>query len=214
MRNPHPKTATARRVRSSASLLLGAALVLLPALVLAAGDGGTHGGDGGHAEHHAPSPSGLIYPFINFAIYSFVLWKYAWPAVRGYLSDRRENTLTALEAAKAVKAEAEALKAEYDEKLRNLEEEARKARADVLATAELEARNLVEQAKRSAERIRNDARLVADEEVARAKRSLREESAALVAQLAGEMVSKQVGPADQARFVTEFVSQARAGGSR
>lgn len=117
--------------------------------------------------------------------------------------------MSALEAAKAVKEEAEALKAEYDAKLRNLEEDAKKARAEVLATAEHEARALVEQAKKSAERMRNDARLVADEEVARARRQLREESAALVAKLAGEIVSKQVGPADQARFVTEFVSQAR-----
>ena len=35
-----------------------------------------------------------------------------------------------------------------------------------------------------------------------------------LAKLAGEIVSKQVGPADQARFVTEFVSQARSGAGR
>ncbi|MFM7734970.1 MAG: ATP synthase F0 subunit B [Alphaproteobacteria bacterium] len=211
------------RLRAATTTLIGVALLLLPIVALAAEDGevasGAPGGHAGAADHHEPSPSGLVFPIVNFAIYAFILWKYAWPAVRSYLYDRRENTVTALAAAKEVKAEAEALKAEYDAKLRNLEEEAKKARAEVLETAELEAKNMVEQAKKSAERIRNDARLVADEEVARARRELREESAALVAKLAGEIVSRQVGPADQARFVTEFVSQARAdagraGGSR
>lgn len=207
------------RTRTLATSMLTGVLVLLPLLAVAAEDGdAAHGAAaGGHAAgeaHHPPSASGLIFPAINFAIYSFVLWKYAWPAVRTYLADRRENTVTALEAAKSVKDEAQALKAEYDAKLRTLEADAQQARAEVLATAELEAKNLVEQAKKSADRIRNDARLVADEEVARARRELREESAALVARIAGEIVSKQVGPADQARFVTEFVSQARSDAGR
>ena len=213
-------TRLAGRVRGLWLAASTTALALLPILALANEEGeAAHGGAAGEA-HHAPSPFGLIYPFINFAIYSFILWKYAWPAVRDYLADRRANTVSALEAAKSVKAEAEALKSEYDAKLRTLEADAQRARAEVLATAELEAKNLVEQAKKSAERIRNDAKLVADEEVARAKRELREEGASLVARIAGEIVAKQVGPADQARFVTEFVSQARtdagrpAGGSR
>jgi F-type H+-transporting ATPase subunit b len=201
-------------MRDRLSAVAAVGLILLPVIALAAE------GEAGHAaEHHAPSPWGLIYPFINFAIYSFVLWRYAWPAVRDYLSDRRANTLSALEAAKSVRAEAEALKAEYDAKLRNLEVEAARAREEVLATAQVDARNILDQAQKSADRIRKDSRLVADEEVARARRTLQEETAALVARLAGELVTKQIGPNDQARFVKDFVTQTRSaaiapGGSR
>ena len=210
----HPLPGSMRRVRDRLSAVAAVGLILLPVIAQAAE------GEAGHAaEHHAPSPWGLIYPFINFAIYSFVLWRYAWPAVRDYLSDRRANTLSALEAAKSVRAEAEALKAEYDAKLRNLEVEAARAREEVLATAQVEARNILEQAQKSAARIRKESRLVADEEVARARRTLQEESAALVARLAGELVTKQIGPNDQARFVKDFVTQTRSaaiapGGSR
>ena len=205
----HPLPGSMRRVRDRLSAVAAVGLILLPVIAQAAE------GEAGHAaEHHAPSPWGLIYPFINFAIYSFVLWRYAWPAVRDYLSDRRANTLSALEAAKSVR-----LKAEYDAKLRNLEVEAARAREEVLATAQVEARNILEQAQKSADRIRKDSRLVADEEVARARRTLQEESAALVARLAGELVTKQIGPNDQARFVKDFVTQTRSaaiapGGSR
>ena len=164
----HPLPGSMRRVRDRLSAVAAVGLILLPVIAQAAE------GEAGHAaEHHAPSPWGLIYPFINFAIYSFVLWRYAWPAVRDYLSDRRANTLSALEAAKSVRAEAEALKAEYDAKLRNLEVEAARAREEVLATAQVEARNILEQAQKSADRIRKDSRLVADEEVARARRTPR-----------------------------------------
>ncbi len=201
----YPLFGSMRRLRDRLSAVAAVGLILLPVIALAAE------GEAGHAaEHHAPSPWGLIYPFINFAIYSFVLWRYAWPAVRDYLSDRRANTLSALEAAKSVRAEAEALKAEYDAKLRNLEAEAARAREEVLATAQVEARNILEQAQKSADRIRKDSRLVADEEVARARRTLQEESAALVARLAGELVTKQIGPNDQARFVKDFVTQTRS----
>jgi F-type H+-transporting ATPase subunit b len=210
----YPLFGSMRRMRDRLSAVAAVGLILLPVIALAAE------GEAGHAaEHHAPSPWGLIYPFINFAIYSFVLWRYAWPAVRDYLSDRRANTLSALEAAKSVRAEAEALKAEYDAKLRNLEVEAARAREEVLATAQVDARNILDQAQKSADRIRKDSRLVADEEVARARRTLQEETAALVARLAGELVTKQIGPNDQARFVKDFVTQTRSaaiapGGSR
>lgn len=74
------------RLRGLASAALAAALVLLPILALANEEGeAAHGSAAGGAEHHAPSPWGLVYPVINFALYSFILWKYAWPAARDYL---------------------------------------------------------------------------------------------------------------------------------
>ena len=38
------------------------------------------------AEAHAPSISELIFPFINFAIYVFLIVKFVLPAVRNYLT--------------------------------------------------------------------------------------------------------------------------------
>lgn len=205
-RSTRPRIATVDRTRRAAALIAASAAPLLgPMLALAAEEAG------GHGEHHAPNPAGLVFPFINFGIYAFLMYRFAWPAIRTWLADRRSNVVTALESARTAREEAEALKAEYETKLRNLEADAARAREEVLANARLEAKNLVDQARQSAERIRNDARLVADHEVSRAKRELQEESAALVARLAAEIVSRQLTDADQSRFVAEFVADAKSG---
>lgn len=191
-----------RRATTALARLLGGALTGLPAIARAAEEAG-------HAEHHAPSPAGLVFPFINFSIYAFLMYKFAWPAIRTWLADRREGVVAALAAARQARADAEALKAAYEGRMRTLEADAARAREEVLATARLEAKNLLDQARQSAERIRNDAKLVADQEVARARRELQEEAAALVARLAGDLVSRQLDDADQSRFVADFVAQAK-----
>jgi F-type H+-transporting ATPase subunit b len=157
---------------------------------------------------HAPSVGLLVLNFVNFALYAYILRRFAWPPISRYLKDRHAGVVAALEAARRAQAEAEAIKAEYEEKLRTLEADAARARAEVLAIAEVEARNLLDQARHAADRVRNDARLVAEQEVARARRLLQEESAALVAHVAGELIARHLTPQDQSRFIADFVAQA------
>ena len=181
------------------------ALALLPILVASVAVAAEEG-----FEPHERSIQLLVLAFINFAIYAYILYRFAWPAIVKYLVERRAAVVAALEAAATASAEAEALKAEFEAKMKTLEADVAKARAEVLAIAEIEAKELVEQARRSAERIRRDARLVADQEVARARRLLQEESAQLVARAAGEIVRKNLTNDDQARLVAEFVADTGA----
>ena len=189
---------------------LALAVLLLPAVALAAASG-EHS-----VEHAAPSLGLLALNFVNFAIYAYILKRFAWPPISKYLLERRESIVASLESAARAKAEAEAIKADYEERLRGLEADAEKARAEVLAIAENEARKLLEQARQSAERIRTDARLVAEQELTRARRLLQEESADLVASVASDLITKNLTADDQAKFVAEFVSDAAssAGASR
>ena len=187
-----------------AALAVPAMVLFGVALAFASEEGG---------EHHERSTSLLVLAFINFSIYAYILYRFAWPAIVKYLAERRTAVVAALEAAAKARAEAEALKAEFEAKMRTLEADAAKARAEVLAIAELEAKERVEQANRSAERIRRDARLVADQEVARARRLLQEESANLVARAAGDIVAKHLTANDQARLVADFVAEARQSSS-
>jgi len=191
---------TTRALPTAAAVLSVAALALRTTAALAAEAG---------AEHHAPSVGLLVLNFVNFGIYAFILYRFAWPPTVKYLKGRRSAVVAALEAARRARAEAEAMKAEYEAKLRTLEADAERARAEVLAIAEIEAKNLLEEARRSAERIANDARLVAEQEVTRARHVLQEEAAALVARIAGDLIAKQLTTQDQARFVADFVAQAR-----
>lgn len=148
--------------------------------------------------------------FANFAIYAYVMYRFAWPPIVKYLKERRASVVSALEAAATAHAEAEALKAEFEAKLKNIEAEAARARDELMEIARTEADNLIAQATRSAERIRRDAQLVADQEIARARRVLQEEAASLITEIAGDMVSRQLTAGDQARFVETFLTQTRS----
>jgi len=188
-------TARAILQRSGAAL---AALLAGPAVAWAAA-----GGD------HERSWTLTLLGFVNLAIYGYIMYRFAWPPIVKYLKERRASVVSALEAAARAHAEAEALKAEFEAKLKNVEAEAVRARDELMEIARTEADQLLAQATRSAERIRRDAHLVADQEVARARRVLQEEAAALIAKIAGDVVSSQLTDQDQSRFVESFLTHAR-----
>ena len=183
-------------------VVLGVVLAVVPAgLAFASSEGG---------EAHGPSWTLTLLGFVNFAIYAAIMYRFAWPAVVKYLQERRAGVVEALEAAARAHAEAEALKAEFEAKLKNVEADAARARDELLEIARNEADNLLAEAKRSADRIRRDAQLVADQEVARARRTLQEDAARLIATMAGDLVSQKLDAADQARFVDTFLADTRA----
>ena len=173
------------------------ATVLLPELALAAGDGG----------HHEPSWTLTGLAGVNFVIFCLIMHRLAWPLVKEYLQDRHDGVVEALEAAARAKQEAETLKAEFEARMKSLEDEAARARAEVLELAQTEAKKLVAQAEKTADHIRRDAQLVADQEVARARRALQAESANLVTKMATELVASQITPKDQERFVADFLAE-------
>lgn len=193
-----------KRRRSSVALASFAALAMVASAGLAfAAEGGGEG-------HHEPTWTLTILGFVNFTIYAFVMYRFAWPAVVKYLKERRAGVVTALESAARAHAEAEALKAEFQAKLANVEADAARARDELMEIARNEADRLLAEAKRSADRIRRDAQLVADQEVARARRTLQEDAAQLITKIAGDLVSQKLTGADQARFVQSFIAETRA----
>ena len=197
--------ATRSRPRlDTASLAAVAAVALLATSALAEEQG--HGGE----EHGGPSLAGLVFAFINFVLFVLIMRRFAWPIVSSALRDRRERLMAALEAARQARAEAEAIKADFEARMRTLEADSARAREEILAVAETEARHVLEAARVSAERIRADARLVADQEVARAKREIQEEAATHVGQLAERIVSAQLTPSDQTRLVNDFLSEVKS----
>lgn len=190
--------AMGNRVRTT--LLAGAAAVLwlaAPSTAFAAGGGES-------------SWTLLFWSVANFVIFALIIQRFAWPLIKEYLQDRHDTVVNALEAAAKAKQEAEQLKAEFELRMKSLEDEAQRAQAEVLELAQNEAKKMVEQAEKTAEHIRRDAQLVADQEVARARRELQEESAELVTKIAADLMSAQIKSDDQDRFVKDFLQESAA----
>jgi F-type H+-transporting ATPase subunit b len=161
------------------------------------------------AEAHGPaSISTLFLPLVNFAIFAFVIQRYAWPALRGALVDRRKTVERDLAEADRARTEAQALLADIETRRAGVAAEGERMLREMRQEAEHERAALVDAAKKSADRIRADARLLGEQEGDRAARSIREEVAAKVVANVARVLRERVGPEDEARFVDEFVATA------
>lgn len=166
-----------------------------------------------HGEHHAPSIGTLLFPLINFSIFAFILWRFAWPAVRATLVERRRRVEAQVdEADHAHRAASRALEEIVALRARR-EEDAAAMIADARAEAERHAATVVEAARRAAERIRTDAELLARQEEERAAKGIRAAVAARVVERATALVRERFGEDDQKRSVSDFLAGISAGGA-
>jgi len=177
-------------------------LLFLSSALWAAEEGHTGGHEGG-----GPHLWGLAFSAVNFLIFALVLRKYALPAVRDTVRQRREKIVQALNEAKQAKEEAENLRREYEQKLAGLAAEQEKMRAQALEAAEREKGRILEEARQMTERIRTEARQVAQREVEEARRILRQEVAAQAVRQATELLQSRLAPTDHSRFVQDLVAE-------
>ncbi|NOT57482.1 MAG: ATP synthase F0 subunit B, partial [Deltaproteobacteria bacterium] len=150
---------------------------------------------------------GLFFSTVNFVIFAAILRKYALPAVRDTIRQRRDKIVQALNEAKRAKEEAEALRAEYEHKLAGLASEQQRLQSQALEAAEREKSRILAEASRAAERMQIEARQIAQRELGEARRVLRQEVSEQAVRLATEMVTARLNQNDQRRFVQNLVTE-------
>ena len=163
----------------------------------------------GHAEHAATIGS-LLWPVVNFSIFIYVLVRFLGGPLREFFRARAERLREELDAGDRARREAEALRAALAKDLADLPAMRARLKDDVRATAERQRDELLAQGTATADRIRADAKLVAAQELAAARRSLRDEVVTSAIGEATALVRSAMQPADQERFVKDFVTRAGA----
>jgi F-type H+-transporting ATPase subunit b len=175
------------------------ALLLTPAVVLAAQEAETH-------EIHLAD---FFWPVVNFAILCSVLYYLLKTPLTTYLRDRGAGIRKDLVDAATLKADATKQLAEIDRKLQALpnevaslrsrgEQEVAAEEARISQAAEAEHNRLVEQARRDI-----------DAEVRLARRALTEHAADLAIGLAEDRIKAEITESDQARIVTRYLDQVK-----
>lgn len=167
-----------------------------------------------HDAHAAPSISTLFLPAVNFAIFAVIFFRYAWPAIRAALLERRNLVERELSEADRANADARQGLATVEELRSRLAAEGERLIAEMRAEGERDRRGVIESAKASAERIRNDARLLALQEASRAAQAIRTEVADQVVRRVATELREHLTSADDERFVTRFVGALEAESGR
>ena len=138
-----------------------------------------------------------------FLIMSYFLFN---PA-RAFLQKRQEKIRTELEDAKNNQEDAKALKAEYDEKLRNIDKEAERILADARKRALANENRIVAAAKEEAASIIERAREEAKLEKQKMADDVKKEIVAVAALMAGKVVSSSIDVTIQDSLIDETLKE-------
>jgi F-type H+-transporting ATPase subunit b len=168
-------------------------------------------GEHAEAHEHGGIPWGtLLFNLVNFSIFCWIIAHYALPVARDWVRARHDRIVEELRAAAKARSDAEQLKAQWDARLQALEQEIAQIRAAAAADGARERERILAAARKTAESIRADARRAADQEVRRAQADLRDAGAREAVALATQLMRERLTPADQDRFVSEFLTQVKA----
>ncbi|HYD50400.1 MAG TPA: ATP synthase F0 subunit B [Terriglobales bacterium] len=171
-------------------------------------DGAVHGA---HDDHHAAIPwSTLAFSAINLGIFLMILRRLALPPIRSWVAERRELVVRELEEATAIRGEAERMKAEWQRRLANLDDEIELMRAQAKQDIERERERILAAAHAAAAALQRDAQRLAAAEGKQLEAQLRAEAARKAVGIAEERIRREWNDADQRRLVSEFLTQVRS----
>ena len=168
----------------------------------------SHATEAAHGEHHTPGIGDLLFPVINFTIYSFIIVWYVIPALRDYLQRRGDDIVSAARESAAALADAEKALADAKRRQGGLAAERESLVRDLVAAAKRQAERLQADAVTSGKRRVADADVVADQERQRALATVRAEIADLATEMAESRLRGILSADDQRAFVQQFLKDA------
>jgi F-type H+-transporting ATPase subunit b len=175
-------------------------LLALPVVALAAAGGEEHGGG------LISIDKSLIVQAINFVILLFVLQRLLYKPLLAKMQERTSTIQTALDEAKAARAEAARQQEENETRLRAAYAEAAAVREQALREAAEESRKHVESAQAQARKMVEDTKAQLDAEVRRARDELRREVSDLSIAVAEKLVRRSLRDDDHRRIVSEAIA--------
>lgn len=151
-----------------------------------------------------------VFKFVNFAVLVGILVKFAGKPFKNYFVNRHNTIKQKVEDAQKALAEAEALKAEYEERLSRLGEEIEQFKQTVLQDAEKEKQKILNEASQFAEKIKEQARLTYEQETKEIMGKIKEEIARLTMERTEKIIKERFGKEDHNKMVDDFIEKLRS----
>jgi F-type H+-transporting ATPase subunit b len=187
----------------------------------ASGDHGDHGmapfnwayGFVGEEEGVEPSllyrPKGMPRPFlanvINAALLFGIIYTVGKKPIAEALKKRKERIVAGMEEAGKMKADAAKTLAQYEEKLKHLDQEIERIKKEMREAAEAERKRILSETKERRERMERDAKLLVEQELKAAREALMRETVAGAVRSAEDILAKQLGAMDHDRLAREYL---------
>ena len=145
----------------------------------------------------------IIAIFVLFLAFSYFLFN----PVRKMLQSRTEKIATELEDAKTNMEQAQALKAEYEEKIKSVDKEAEAILSEARKRALANENQIIAQAKEDAARILDRARVEAELEKQKMADDVKKEMISIASMMAGKVVSASIDTTIQDQLIDETLKE-------
>lgn len=162
---------------------------------------------GAEAGKEGPNWFDFGWRLFNFLVLIGLLYWLLAKKIRGFLSSRREGIRTALADAEAAQQAAQQKFQEYEEKLAKATGEIEQIGAAIRAQGQAEKVRLIEEARKAAEKMREDTQARMEQEFHRASGELKTEAIRLAAQMAEELLKKQIRSEDHDAIVKDYIEK-------
>jgi len=190
------RSVIALKRRSLALAISTSAVVLAPATGWCAESGGESAGGG--------SWLSLLFYIINFAVFVWILMRYAAPAARKFFAERAGGIRETFARAETTCREAQDLVSRSAERMSQLDAEKKQLRSDLDAETGYIANRIRELARETALRVIRDTELTGAAITEAAHRRIRAKLAETTGNLARELMVRSFTDDDQARLLRGF----------
>ena len=155
----------------------------------------------------AVNPVTLIAQICNLFIQLFVFKKFFWDKILGILDQRRESADKEITDAQKAHAEADAIKATYEQNMKEAKAKADDILMNAQRTANSRSEEIISQAQATAAQIKSKASADIEMEKKKAINDAKNEISGLAMAIAGKVVERELNAADQSAFIDNFINE-------
>jgi len=179
------------------------------------GDGEMTDSKTGHVtrEEEAMSPP-FVLMLLNFGILLLILAKWGGPVARKLAQDRHDQIKTALDEAAKLRDQAAQKLAEYEAKVKGLDNEVKQIVDGIRADAESDKKRILEAASAQAAQMKRDAELRIAAEIEYARKALQKEVTVAASTATEKLLKDKVTGDDQNKLVSTFITNVQNGRPR
>lgn len=156
---------------------------------------------------HEGEPAPLLASVLNFAVFAFLIVRFAKKPLAEALVKRKETILRDIDEATKLKAEADARLADYQAKLRKIEDEVERVRREFREQGERDRARIVKEAEERRVALRKDAEFLLEQELKQMHLDVTRETVDRAVALASELLAKKLTAADHDRFGESFLAE-------
>jgi F-type H+-transporting ATPase subunit b len=151
-----------------------------------------------------PVPFGAL--LLNASILYYLLFRFAKKPISEALVNRKNAVMRGMDEAARMKRDAEKRLAEYEAKLKNIDEEVERVRREMREAGQIERTRILAEARARRERMERDSRLLIEQELKAAREALIAETVEAAVRTAKASLSSQINLGDQQRLADEYLA--------